>query len=413
MKSKEGEGTKLYIQAGWLIDGTGGPALQDVLMEISNGIILSIKTEGYRVRACEDVIDFSQCTILPGLVDSHVHLAMSGSLDPEIRKSQLNASFEEIRDMITGHLNEQLCHGVVALRDGGDRAGHTLRYKKECLEKCKTPVFFGTAGRAWHAEGRYGGLIGRSPIKGMGLTRSILMEDLAAVDHIKIVNSGLNSLSRFGLETPPQFDTEELREAVMKAEEQGLKTMIHANGKRAVRSALEAGCHSIEHGFFMGDDNLALMAEKGVTWVPTLFTMKAYSLISSTGSTESRVALNNLRHQIDQVSRAESYGVNIAAGTDAGSPGVRHGNAISKEIGLLIAAGLSLEKGISCASLNGASLLGIADQAGRLTPGMPGTFVLAMGGPDRILDQLDPPLDVWINGISATGQPALKGLMGE
>ncbi len=403
----------MYILAGWLIDGTGGPVLKDVLMEISDGIILSIKTGEYRVRDSGDVIDFSQCTILPGMVDCHVHLAMSGSLDPEIRKRQLNAPFEEIRDVIAGHLNEQLNHGVFALRDGGDRWGHALRYKKECLAKDEMPVFLGTAGRAWHAEDRYGGLIGRTPMKGISLGRSILMEDLNGVDHIKIVNSGLNSLSRFGLETPPQFDTEELREAVVKAEEQGLKTMIHANGKRAVRSALEAGCHSIEHGFFMGDENLALMAEKGVTWVPTLFTMEAYSRISAPGSTESQVSMKNLRHQIGQVSRAESYGVTIAAGTDSGSPGVQHGRAMREEIRLLIAAGLSLEKGISCASLNGARLLGIVDRVGVLAPGMPGTFVATMGGPDKLLDQLDPPLGVWINGILSSCQPALKGLMRE
>ena len=124
------------------------------------------------------------------------------------------------------------------------------------------------AGKAWHAPGRYGALIGRTPFSGHTLAQSNREEEHRA-DHIKIVNSGLNSLSSFAEETPPQFDTEQIQAAVQAGHDLGLRTMVHANGQEAVRVALEAGCDSIEHGYFMGNDNLLKMAEKGITWVPT------------------------------------------------------------------------------------------------------------------------------------------------
>ncbi|MBW1806343.1 MAG: hypothetical protein JRJ06_08270, partial [Deltaproteobacteria bacterium] len=135
---------------------------------------------------------------------------------------------------------------------------HILRYMKEYPAHGESPVIIRIAGRAWHAPGRYGRLIGRFPEHGESLSQSIL-RDHKGIDYIKIVQSGLNSLTRFGMESSPQFDQEEL-------------VMVHANGRLPVRSAIEAGCNSIEHGFFMGDENLAMMAEKRIVWVPTVFT---------------------------------------------------------------------------------------------------------------------------------------------
>ncbi|MBN1625003.1 MAG: amidohydrolase family protein, partial [Deltaproteobacteria bacterium] len=352
----------------------------------------------------KNVLDLSNCTLLPGLVDSHTHLAMSGTDDQEIRQRQLIAPFEEIKDMISRHLGEQIKHGIVALRDGGDRAGHVLRYRLN-IPQGATPVSFKTAGRAWHAEGRYGNLIGRSPLKGQSLARSILREH-AGIDHIKIVNSGLNSLSCFGKETPPQFDFEQLKEAVKTGLSLGLKTMVHANGAEPVRSAIEAGCNSIEHGFFMGDDNLLKMADKRITWVPTLFTMESYSRIFRHGSTEYEVTTRNLYHQIDQVSKAAKYGVPIAVGTDAGSPGVHHGKAIREEIKLLISSGLSLEKAVKSATFRGARLLGMEDRIGTLTVGMQATFISTFGGPEALPDALDSPESIWVRGRTWQNNPS-------
>ncbi len=396
--TKEEMSASQLIRVGWLLDGTGGPILRDVLLEIDGGLITAIRDAGDGRPSSRLVADFSNCTLLPGLVDSHCHLFMSGSADPQVRKMQLRADFETMREVIARHIRQQLGHGVVAVRDGGDYGGYALHYKQEALSSDKaTPLKLMVAGRAWRAPRRYGRLIGRSPKKGLSLAQSIL-DDHEGMDQIKIVNSGLNSLLTYATETPPQFAVGELKEAVAVAGRLGLKTMIHANGRQAVRAAIEAGCRSIEHGFFMGTENLERLAERGVVWVPTAYTMKAYAETLSPGLRESEIAERNFDHQIAQLSKALGCGVSIAIGTDAGSLGVHHGEAMGREIEALLSAGCSLEKAIQCATWNGAALLGIERELGRLAPGMPATFVVARGAPQQLPGSLRSPQEVWVRG---------------
>ncbi len=394
---KEGMSVQRFVRAGWLIDGTGGPILRDVSLEMGEERITAIRDvkdehPGFRLSA-----DFAECTLLPGLVDSHCHLFMSGTSDPHVRESQLRADFRTIREVIGGHIRQQVVHGIVAVRDGGDYGGHALRYKQQLLSEEPTALRMMVAGKAWHAARRYGRLIGRPPKRGFSLAQSIFKEH-EGIDHIKIVNSGLNSLLSYGRETSPQFDFEELKEAVALAGRLGLRTMIHANGRHPVRAAIEAGGQSIEHGFFMGTENIAKMAERGVVWVPTAFTMKAYAETLSPERAESEIAKRNFDHQIAQLSKAQEYGVSIALGTDAGSLGVHHGEAMSHEIDALLSAGFSVERAIQCATWNGAVVLRIEHELGKLTPGMPASFVVAKGPPQNLPGSLRSPQEIWVRG---------------
>jgi len=208
----------------------------------------------------------------------------------------------------------------------------------------------------------------------------------------------LNSLIKFGKMTLPQFNADQLRAAVRTAGDLGLRVMVHANGELPVKLAIEAGCHSIEHGFFMGKDNLRRMADRQVMWVPTAYTMKAYHESLDTTSVEGEVSLRNLEHQMNQISKAMQFGVPIAIGTDCGSLGVHHGSAFKEELRLLMQAGMTLEKGIQCATQNGAQTLGVADNFGRLSTGMPATFVAARGDLSRLPDNLNAPEKVFIRG---------------
>jgi imidazolonepropionase-like amidohydrolase len=389
-------GVSTFVSAGWLIDGTGNPARKDVLIEVSGENIISIFNSNYPEFDRYNVIDYSGCTIIPGLVDSHVHLAMSGETEQAVRKKQLNASFDDLKDSISKNLDNHIQSGIIAVRDGGDRDGHVLRYRQHHLSK-DGPVIIKSPGKAWHAPGHYGGFLGHSPVPGKTLAESIL-EDHKDIDHVKIINSGLNSLITYGKETSPQFGFQELKNAVSAAGSIGLKTMVHANGKEAVRLAIESGCHSIEHGFFMGDENLRRMLEREVTWVPTLFAMEAYSRVFPKDSLEAYVAKKNFENQVKQVSLALEYGVVIAAGTDSGSFGVHHGVSLKEEIRLFISAGLGLEEAVKCASFNGAEILGIESTRGTLEPGMKATFVVVRGQPQRLLDPSQNPEAVWVSG---------------
>jgi imidazolonepropionase-like amidohydrolase len=208
------------------------------------------------------------------------------------------------------------------------------------------------------------------------------------IDHIKVVNSGINSLTQFGLETPPQFPLSEMEEAVRSAKRRGLSVMVHANGHLPVEIAIDAGCRSVEHGFFMGVKNLKKMAERGITWVPTACTMKAYAESSRSNTTEPEISRKTLDHQLEQISEAGRLNVLMALGTDAGSPGVHHGRGAIDELKLFLTAGLSIPDTVRCATLNGARLLGL-EKSGLLVPDMEATLIAVRGKPDRLPESLN------------------------
>ena len=181
--------------------------------------------------------------------------------------------------------------------------------------------------------------------------------------------------------------------------------MVHANGKTPVRAALEAGCDSVEHGFFMGRENLERMAEKQVTWVPTACTMKAYAEELAQDSHRSAVAERILEDQLIQLDLARRLGVPVSTGTDSGSLGVHHGSSLREEVRLLMRAGFSLETALRCATANGARLLGIEKELGLLVPGLPATFLAFAAGPGKLPDVLGLPQAIFIRGKTVFFRP--------
>ena len=383
---------KIKMRAGWLIDGTGAPARRNVIIKIENGIIQSLSdAEFYNVDQ-NGITDFSAFTIIPGLIDSHVHLCMSGAHDQKIRQKQLKSTFADAEHVISAHLRQLFLSGVVAVRDGGDYGAYALRYKKKQQDKKNSIVEMKTAGQAWHNHGRYGKFMGRAPSEGKTLAEEILYMD-KSIDHVKIINSGLNSLKEFGKETLPQFNLNDLKNAVNAASSLGLKVMAHANGRLPVKIAIEAGCASIEHGFFMGVKNLALMAEKKITWVPTACTMKAYAEHLSKDrihqdSIEAAILKKILEDQLRQLAMAKALGVTVAVGTDSGSPGVHHGSSIIEELKLFMQAGFSLEETLKASVLNGAKLLGL-NKTGPIIKGNKALFIVVDGSPGGLPESLN------------------------
>lgn len=373
-----------YLVAGHVIDGSGGPILGKTLVVIHNGMVEAIEPFRTDSVAPELIIDLSHCILLPPLIDSHLHLFMSGTTVREERERQLVADYEELRPVIARHLYDLFSHGVLGFRDGGDRGAFALKYLAE-QGGCGYHGMIGRmSGRAWHAKGLYGTLIGRSPDEGQTLLEAY-RQDCDQADIVKLVNSGLNSLKKFGFQTPAQFSEQEIAELVKAAARDGSRVMVHANGAEGVQSAVRAGVFSIEHGFFMGRESLELMAEKGTYWVPTLMTMKAYGATADPKENlvDPKVAERNLDHQLEQLALARELGVRVAIGTDAGSTGVLHGESVIEEMKLFVKAGYSLAETVRCATAIGAEVLDI-DQFGLLAPGKKATFLVARGTPAQM-----------------------------
>lgn len=390
--------SKSYCFASWLIDGTGSPARKDALIRVEEGLVSSVEfpapEELSRLRrdgpSGVALQSYPASTLLPGLIDCHVHLAMSGKTDQELRVRQLRSEFEQNAPLIQERIETCLGLGIMALRDGGDIGGHALRYARG---NAHSPARVKCAGKGWRAPGRYGKIIGRVPEEGSTLAESI-RADFPHVDHIKILNSGINSLTEFGKETAPQFGRDELAPAFRQAREHGRKIMVHANGRLPVVFAVDAGCDSIEHGFFMGEENLKKMADHQIFWVPTAVTMKALSA----HAVQSGVASMILENQLEQMRRARRLGVPVASGTDAGSFGVRHGLALAEELALMVEAGFSVEETVRNATSVGARLLGLDHELGRIRPGMPANFLVVPGPPADFPRSLAFLSAVYLNG---------------
>ncbi|MFZ1982919.1 MAG: amidohydrolase family protein [Desulfatitalea sp.] len=366
-----------WVRTGWLVDGRGGPVQKDLCLGLRDGRIAAIGPARPDMKAA---IDLSHATVLPALMDAHVHLVFSGTTDECLRAAQLTFTPDQARLAIISHLHDHWHCGVVAVRDGGDRQGVVLAFRAQRPVEVKATCW------AWHAQGRYGAMIGRSPSAGTPPAEAIA-EHLAGSDHVKLIQSGINSLDRFGDQGSPQFCEEDLRVITEAAHAARKPVMVHANGEVAVRMAIAAGCDSIEHGYFMGEENLRRMADCGVFWVPTVIPMAALAQAPGLSVTQQEVARRTVEHQLAQIHKAHKLGVAIVLGTDAGSQGVDHGPAVRQELKLLLSAGLGLEAGVRCATSQAARLLGWEDR-GELVPGRRADFLVVNGPPERLPESL-------------------------
>lgn len=387
----------MHFLVAWLVDGTGSPAKPRVLMTLCNGTVTAVKSGVTGDLPIHNLVDLGHCTIIPPLVDCHVHLCLSGERDPDLRQAQVQMPFDRAQSIIRAHLVDDLAHGIIAVRDAGDHAGQTLRFMRSLFAAELLPMVVRCSGRAWHAPGRYGRLLGRAPVMGESLADA-LRRTSEDIDQLKIIHSGINSLHDFGRPTAPQFAFEDLRMAISLARSQGLATMVHANGEQPVSEALAAGCRSIEHGYFMGLANLQTMAEEGVAWVPTVTPMAVLAHEVTHSPWQRDIAARTVEHQLEQLRQARVLGVTVALGTDSGSFGVRHGRSVTEELRFLVEAGFSLESAVQSATANGAHLLGLAEQMGRVAPGFPASFVAVQGSPAQLLEQITTPHSVWLRG---------------
>ena len=375
-----------YIRAGWLIDGTGSDIQQDVLLTLEQGILTSVcPCSAEELPAPSLLIDLSHCTLIPPLVDCHVHLALSPTNDQQVRNEQLNTPYQQRKANIQHHLDLLLAHGVAAVRDGGDQHGHTCVYKQE-WEGDKQRTHFQhlkvTTG-GFHVTGCYGAALGQAILHEHSLHTAVSHMPLP-IDHVKLFNSGVNSLTQFGRETAPQFTLDAIKALTTSLKEKKLPLMVHANGKHPVANAVNGGCRSIEHGFFMGEENLRRMADLQTFWVPTVVTMKTL-LRLKVGNSD--VIEQTLASQLQQLAKARQYGVPVAVGTDAGSLGVEFGTSVTEELQLLEQAGYSLAEAIQCATTKGAELLE-TELPGPLIKNTPASFLAVKGSPRQLLTQL-------------------------
>ncbi|HIE07879.1 MAG TPA: hypothetical protein EYP64_07525 [Desulfarculaceae bacterium] len=267
---------------------------------------------------------------LPLPVDTHLHLSLGG--DP-----YANARL-------------QLAAGIGVVRDAGDRDA--------LLDEVRLPSNLTVirTGPAIFRKGYYGNFLGDN--RDLSLSEKISRTPSAFV---KVILTGLVSFDEYGKVGPQQWSLSELTEIVEMAAAVGKKVMVHVNSDKACRKAVVAGVHSIEHGYFIGEETLLLMAAQGVYWAPTIAAMA--NQIADPDKRFSPVQLEiikrNSQRQLEMIRFAHEAGVKLTIGTDSGSYNVPHGSTFLREMELFVTAGITKSEVWQIATVNGCELLGI------------------------------------------------------
>ena len=401
-----------YIHAGRLIAVPGQPVRGPSTVVVDQGRIVSVQ-DGY-VSPAEPgaaVVDLKDKTVLPGLIDSHVHLASdrggeAGLLSWVREEPQMHALEAQWNGMKT------LRAGFTTVRNLGDD-GDTLALR-EAIKRgwVQGPRIIDAASSisttGGHMDGRGGlndELVAHLPdpenlCDSVESCRKVVRRQIdRGADVIKFATTGgVNSGT--GLATRMYED--EARALVDTAHAYGRKVAVHAHGSDGIKLALRAGADSIEHGTVMDDEIIKLMKAKGTYYVPTLSTVNGYL---ERLAKDPNAYAPDVKKQIDwrigitgqSLLKAYPAGVKIAFGTDAGVS--KHGRN-ADEFELLVKYGMPPVEALKAATVNAADLLGLASETGTIEAGKSADLIAVAGDPLQDITVLKK-----IDYVMARGEP--------
>ena len=368
----------MLVRAGNLIDGTGGSAREDMGILIADGRIADVFPWGRSVPGVDDVVDARQSTVLPGLIDVHVHPCMNP--DPDAGAVPEPMGIQTIRGV----------HNMRAMLMGGITTIRTLGTAWELDFNLRDAIGRGwipgprmvAAGRGISMTGGHGHFFSIEADGPDQVRKAVRTCIRNGADVIKLFATG-GVLTPCGIPGIPQLDLDELEAAVREAHKHGIRLAAHAEGRRGVNDALAAGIDSIEHGYFLdNDEGIERLVRKGAYLVPTIM---AYDLIangSGLGLSEEAVAnaASALEYNTVGFRNAVDAGAKIAMGSDAGTPLNDHGRAW-RELIFMVENGMQPMQALVAATRGGAELLGLGNEMGTLEPGKAADLVVVNGDP--------------------------------
>lgn len=387
-----------FVQVGRLLaDPASGRVQRDKTLVIRGNQIVEIR-DGFVGDG--KVVDLRGAFVLPGLIDSHVHL--TGETSPNSRldgvtqsdatqamvgarfaRRTLNAGFTTVADL--GASNE----AIFALRDAvrrGDVPGPRII----------------ASGSAVSIHGGHGDANGyRDDILHLmspesicsgpeDCMRAVRLQVRSGADIIKITATG-GVLSNTAAGLAQQFSEDELAAIVASAHRMGRQVTAHAHGVDGINAFLKAGGDSIEHGTYLDDESMRLFKAHNAWLVPTLMAGDYVARIAASPDNfftpaQTAKALEAGPKMLDMARRAHAGGVRIAFGTDTGVSA--HGDN-AQEFALLVRAGLTPLEAIQSATVGAAEHLKISNEAGRLAPGMPADLIAVSGDPLSDVTELE------------------------
>lgn len=382
----------LAIRGATLIDGTGADPISNGTVVIEDGVITQVGMDRViRVPADAAVIDAGGRSLLPGLIDCHVHLMSHGF---NLVRTLSTPPSLGILECIP-NLRATLDAGVTSVRDA---AGAPLGVKMAVERGIISGPRMQISVTALSQTGGHGDPFTRSCIclhvdmpdippgvvDGVEPMRKRVREILrAGADWIKLCTTG-GVLSQTDAPAASQFTVEEIETAVYEARADGDKRcMAHAQGTQGIKNAILAGVKSIEHGIWLDDEAIAMMKERDVYLVPTLAAplqviRQAEADPSSMPPWGVEKARQVVQDHMDSFRRAAAAGVNVAMGTDSGV-GPHGENA--EELALMVEGGMTPMEAIVASTSRAAVLLRMEDQIGGIEPGKLADLILVDGDP--------------------------------
>jgi len=389
------------IHAGLLINGESSVPSPEMSIVIEGSKIQAIET-GYITPDSEDeFIDLSGYTVLPGLMDMHVHLSSEYSKNSYQERINLNAGDYAIRAV--SNAEKTLMAGFTSVRNLGDSGGVSISLRNAIKKEIVIGPRIFSSGTTIASSGGHGDStnslnqsLTSDPGPAEGIVNSVNDASKAVrfrykegADLIKITATG-GVLSNAKNSQNPQLTEEEISQIVNMAKDYGFKVAAHAHGSEGIKRAVRAGVHSIEHGTLMDDEGMRLMREKGTYYVPTIIA----GLWVAEKAQDPDFFPELVRPKAAEIGpqikgtfgKAYQAGVKIAYGTDTGVSA--HGNNAT-EFKHMVEAGMPPMKAIQSATIEAAKLLGEYDQLGSLVQGKVADIIAVNGNPIEDITTLE------------------------
>ena len=382
------------IHVGKLLDKPGNPPRGPSTVIIRNGKIAEVLAGHQQGPAGATLIDLKDKFVLPGLIDSHVHLDSdaggNAALIEAVTDSPARAAYRA-----AGNAKKTLMAGFTTVRNMGDGTGATLALRDAVAAGELPGPRIIDAGRSISttsghmdatlsvSEDLHDSIGQENLCDGVESCRQAIRKQVRrGVDVIKIATTG-GVNSRIGAGLGRQLFDDEVKALIDTAHLYGKKVAVHAHGDDGVNIALAAGADSIEHGTMLTDESIKLFKAAGAYYVPTLSTVNGYlERLAANPNAYPPDVLAKVQWRIGvtgkSLAKAYPAGVKIAFGTDAGVS--KHGRN-ADEFELMVKHGMPASAAIQAATMNAATLLGVEKEVGSLEPGKAADLIAVAGDP--------------------------------
>lgn len=391
----------VVIHAGVLIDGTGAAPKHNVSILIHDDRVQAVE-DGFVTPAGAEILDLSHSTVLPGLIDCHVHITGQNDGGNPIAERVTRTRFDAAMRAPV-YTRNTLLAGFTSVRDVGADTDVVVALKKAIQQGfvegprmwvAGTPLG-PTGGHNDEANGMDDELTGAtwkdnivdSPSDARRIVRELKRK---GVDLIKIMPSG--GVLSIGDDPKRQLMTDdEIAEVVRTAHSLGLKVAAHAHGEGAINAAVRLGVDSIEHGTYGDAESYKLMKEHGTYLVPTMLIGQAVNDLAKShpeqlNPSSAQKAIETVPRMKQNLHDAYEAGVKIAFGTDESL--VAHGQNAG-EFPLMVAAGMTPMGAIVAATGHAADLIGDSADIGSVKPGRYADIVAVDGDPLKDITLLE------------------------